>query len=129
MHATGTLAAVFLTLTACASGRDAAALSGDVRPDDRPVLVNVTDNYVLPAEIWASGCGTSYRLGTVHPGIVSHYVLRQSLLLCGGVVEFAAQPAGTEPLVKAGRELLKAGDVVDFVITTHLVASYTWVRS
>jgi hypothetical protein len=31
--------------------------------------------------------------------------------------------------VRAGEEMLQPGDVVDFQITMHLIASYTAVRS
>lgn len=131
MKTTARLAATlaFLALTACASGQGAATRLGGVRPDDSPVLVNVTNNYALPAAISAVGCGTEYRLGIAYPGFVSHYVLRQAMLACGGMVEFVAQPADRKPPVRAGRELLKPGDVVDFQITMHLIASYTSVRS
>ncbi len=121
-------AVTVLALAACAHGGGAAAFDWAPQLDRRPVRVDVTNNYGLPADIFAIGCGTSYRIGTVYPGLVSHFVLRQGMLACGGMVEFVAKPAGTEPLVRAGQEQLAPGDIVDFEITTHLIASYTAVH-
>ena len=72
--------------------------------------------------------GIVYRMGTVAPGIVGHFLLRRAMLAGGGMVEFVAQPAGTEPPVRSGQMLLQEGDVVDFEITSHLIASYARVR-
>ncbi len=118
-----------LGLTACAYGAGAAAYDREPQPQGRPVLVNVTNNYGLPADVYVTACGTAYRMGTVYPGMASHFVLRQAMLACGGRVEFAAKPAGTEPLVRPGEEQLVPGDIVDFEITTHLIGSYTSVRA
>ena len=121
--------ASLLALTACATGSGAGSHSTRVTPRERPVRVNVTNHYAMPAEIYAVGCGTQHRLGLAYPGLVSHYVLPQALLACGGMVEFVAQPTGTnDHPVSAGEELLQPGDVVTFEITMHLVASYTAVR-
>jgi len=122
--------ASLLALAACATGRGAGSRSAAVTPDDPPVRVNVTNNYAMPAEIYAIACGTQHRLGLAYPGLVSHYVLPQAFLECGSTVEFVAQPTGTnDHPVRAGEEMLQPGDVVDFQITMHLIASYTAVRS
>ncbi len=120
-------AAVLLALTACLFGSRKTP-SADQGAVDGRVRVNVTNNYSLPVDVSASASGTVYRMGTVAPGIVGHFVLRPAMLASGGMVEFVAQPAGTEPPVRSGRLLLKQGDVVDFEITTHLLASYAKVR-
>ncbi len=122
------VAAALLVLAACATGPGLTAGSEDVGPSGRPGLVNVTNNYALPADVSALGCGTSYRMGTVSPGIASHFVLRQAMLACGGMVELVAKPAGTEPAVRSWPMQLTSGDIVDFEITTHLIASYASVR-
>lgn len=122
------MAAVSLPATACGFGPSATWSGGDPGPANRPVVVNVTNSYGLPVEVYAVGAGTSYRMGTVSPGIASRFVLRQAMLATSGVVEFVAQPAGTERPVRSGGILLRYGDVVDFEVTTHLLASYATVR-
>ena len=125
LAATSTL----LALAACATGRGAGSRTA-VAPDQRPVRVHVTNNYAMPAEIYALACGSQHRLGLAYPGLVSHYVLPPAMLACGGLVEFVAVPTGTgDHPVRAGEEQIQPGDVVDFQITMHLVASYTSVRS
>ena len=116
-----------LILTAClfASRKPAGAASGS---RDGRVRVNVTNNYALPVDVSAVASGTVYRMGTVAPGIVGHFLLRRAMLAGGGMVEFVAQPVGTEPPVRSGQLLLEQGDIVDFEITTHLIASYARVR-
>lgn len=127
MKALGRTAAIgsLLILTACLFGSRKAA-DGD--GGDRRVQLNVTNNYVLPVEVSASASGAVYRMGLVAPGIVGHFLLRPAMLASGGMVEFVAQPAGTEPAVHSGELLLREGDVVDFEIATHLIASYAKVR-
>jgi hypothetical protein len=120
--------APLLALAACATG-GGGRYSSEVGPDTRPVRVTVTNNYGLPAEIYVVGCGTTQRLGLAFPGLVSRYVVPPALYNCGGLAEFVAQPGGRERPVSAGLEMLGPGDVVDFQITTHLIASYTSVRS
>ncbi len=92
------------------------------------VRLEVTNNYVLPVEVYAYGAGTSYHVGTVHPGIVSRFVIRDAMLAAGGVVEFVAEPADRRPPVSSGQMLLKRGETVDFVIATHLIGSTATVR-
>jgi hypothetical protein len=66
-------------------------------------------------------------MGTVHPGVPSHFLLRQSLII-NGPVELVAQPVGTEPPVRSGQLLLAPGDVVDFEIESHLINSTATVH-
>ena len=54
--------------------------SGEVRPTDKPVSIEVTNRHALPMEIYAVGSGINHRLGTVHPGLSSHFVLPQNLI-------------------------------------------------
>ena len=93
-----------------------------------PIVVNVTNDYALQVEAYAVANGVSYRMGTVAPGIVSQFVLRPAMLAGGGMVEFVAQPVDFGRLVRTGAILLHPGEVVDFFITSHLVASYATVR-
>lgn len=117
------MAALLLAGSACAHRRGTAA----DQPADTPVHVNVINHYTLPVDVFCVGAGTSYRLGTVSPGIASHFVLRQSMI-GNGPVEFVAQPAGTEPPVRSGQLLLAPGDVVDFEIASHLLNSTATVH-
>ena len=87
-------------------------------------LVAVGSAESRPGPIWA--IFSAARL--VAPGSVGHFRLRRSMLASGGMVEFVAQPVGTEPPVRSGEILLKEGDVVDFEIATHLIGSYAKVR-
>jgi len=121
------VALLLMTFCACAHGRPAAARAAEAQPDDSSVVLNVTNYYALPVDVHATASGTSYRMGTVLPGIVSHFVLRQAML-GNGMVEFLAIPADSVRTVRSGELLLKRGDIVDFVITTHLLLSTATVR-
>jgi hypothetical protein len=112
---------------ACAHGRSATAHAVEVQPDDSTVVLVVTNYYTLTVDIYAAASGTSYRMGTVSPGIVSQFKLRQALL-GNGLVEFTAEPADGAYTVRSGELLLEAGDVVDFVIANHLRHSTATVR-
>lgn len=112
------IAGLLLAGISCAHRRPGA----DAQPADAPVHVNVINHYTLPVDVFAVGSGVTYRMGTVHPGIASTFVLRQSMV-GNGPVEFVAQPAGTEPPVRSGQLLLAPGDVVEFEITTPLFHS------
>lgn len=87
-----------------------------------PVHVTVTNRYTLPVDVFAVSAGTSYRMGTVSPGMSSTFALRQGMLE-HGTVEFIAQPAGGESPVRSGQLLLAPGDLVEFEIATHLLNS------
>jgi hypothetical protein len=118
---------LILATHACAHGRRPAAHAAEAQPADSAVVLNVTDFYVLTVEVYAVASGTSYRMGTVSPGIVSHFTLRQSML-GNGMVEFVAIPADSVYTVRSGELLLVPGDIVDFVIATHLRNSTATVR-
>jgi alpha-amylase len=92
------------------------------------VVVYVTNNYETPMEVYASGSGVQYRMGTVNPGIVSRFVVRWDLLSISRLVEFVAQASGYGPRARTGEVWLSPGDVVDFVIATQLVGSRAVVR-
>jgi alpha-amylase len=96
--------------------------------ENGPIVVNVTNNYAIQVEVYALAAGTSYRLGTVLPGIDSHFVLRRAMIASGAMVEFVAVPADGARTVRTGAMLLTPGEVVDFQILTHLIGSYATVR-
>ena len=93
------------------------------------VVVYVTNNWSLPMEIFATGSGTMYRMGTVNPGMPSHFVLRREMLATNGQVQFWGQASGMGPRVGSEVLWLRAGDAaVDFEITTNLVGTRATVR-
>lgn len=48
-------------------------------------MVNVTNHYNGPVEIYAAGSGTSYRMGTVLAGLAGQFVLRPAMVASGTV--------------------------------------------
>ncbi len=120
-------AGLILAACACAHGRRAATAAPEVQPDSTAVILVVTNNYVLTVEVYATASGASYRMGTVSPGIVSQFKLRQAML-GSGTVEFLAEPADGVYTVRSGELLLEPGNIVDFVINTHLRHSTATVR-
>lgn len=118
------VAGLLLTASACAPAGGAA--SDAALAARRPVVVNVTNHYNAPMEIYAVGSGTSYRMGTVFAGLASQFVLRQAMV-GKGPVEFVARADGARP-VRSDRILVPAGVVVDFEIGTQLLLSTVIVR-
>ena len=113
---------LLLTVAACSHGG-----TGAPQPDDRPVRVEVTNNYALPMEIYAVGSGATHRLGTVHPGMVGSFVIPPGIIGTGSV-ELQAHPTAIGQLARSGQILLKPGEVVDFVITPQLFNSTATIR-
>ncbi len=126
-HASSTLiAGVLLTASACLHGP---GTMRDTRraPDIEGVHLNVTNSFNGPMEIYAAGRGTSYRLGTVHPGLSSHFVVRPTMVV-NGPVEFLARSHNRSPWIRSGLFLLRPGNVVDFELAATLEASVATVR-
>ena len=122
------LAGVALATSACAYGLGGGA--ADVRrvsDPGGPVQLHVTNGSGGPMEIYALGSGTSYRIGTVHPGFTRWFTLRPTMTV-DGPVEFLAQAAGV-PTIRSGVILLRPGDVVDFDLGVHHVNNTATVRS
>jgi alpha-amylase len=94
---------------------------------DADVEVVVTNNSAYQMEIFASGAGTAYRLGTVDPSATRRFVLRRNLLASGGRVELAAEGQGV-PRVTSGLLELRPGNVVEFQIARFLRNSIATVR-
>jgi hypothetical protein len=96
-------------------------------PEREPVVLYVTNNYAMPVDVYASGGGTNYRMGTVLPAVPAHFTLRNSML-GDGPVEFVGFPADNSYTVRSGELLLKPGDAVDWLLTTQLRNSIATVR-
>ena len=95
---------ILLTVSACTPGLGAAGNVGSPPPAKSSVQLNVTNHYNGPMEIYAIGSGTVYRMGTVLPGLVSHFVLRQAMV--GSPVEFVAQTSSRDLPVRSDQFLL-----------------------
>jgi hypothetical protein len=109
--------ALLLTAYACAHSS-----GGEIKPTDTPVSVEVTNQYALPMEVYALGSGITQRLGTVHPGMASHFVVTQNLI-GNGSVRFEARPSGGGQPFRSGEVLLAPGAIIDFAIAAQLFNS------
>lgn len=117
--------APWLLLAGSGCGRGHAA---DVAPAESPqVQVEVTNDYSLPVEIYAVGAGIDHRLGTVHPGMSSHFVLPPTMV-GGGSVEFQARVFASSGRYRSGPILISPGAVVDLMIASVLFNSTAAVR-
>ena len=96
-------------------------------PNDAPVQIEVMNRYALPMEVYVVGANTRHRLGTVHPGILSTFVVPQAMVGSGSL-ELEAQPSAGREIARSGPLLLSPGAVVDFVIAAQLFNSTATVR-
>jgi hypothetical protein len=115
-----------LTTSACAHGFGSAP---DVRRPHESwgaVRLHVANRSGGAIEVYAVGSGTSYRIGTVHPGLDGHFVVRPAMIV-NGPVEFVAR-SGNGLAVRSDRILLAPGDVVDFELEASPVTSVATVR-
>ena len=119
-------AAIVLASTACAPGIGAGH-EPNREPAASAVQLNVTNLYNGPITIYAVGGGTSYRMGTVLPGLASQFTVRP-LMIGTGTVEFVAQGETGDQPVRSGPMLLTAGKTVDFRIGAHLLNSSATIR-
>jgi hypothetical protein len=78
-------------------------------------------------EVYAGGSGITQRLGTVHPGMASHFVVPQALI-GNGSVRLEARPSGGGQPFRSGDLLLSPGAVVDLVIAAQLFNSTATIR-
>ena len=108
---------LLLTLGACSQSG-----GGEVKPSDIPVSVEVTNQHALPMEIAAVGSGIVQRLGTVHPGMSSHFKIPNTLI-GNGSIQLEARPSGGGQPFRSGEVLLAPGAVLDFTIAAQLFNS------
>ena len=121
------LAAMLIMSSACGYGVRAAGSTSGAQELASPVQVQVINDTGAPVEVYAAGSGTSYRVGTVHPGLAERFVVRPGMVI-NGSVEFVARSAHGR-LVRSGPMLLAPGDVVDFALTPHTATSTATVRA
>jgi hypothetical protein len=115
------VAGLTMTGAACAHGRGGTTNSGAAEPAETFVRLKVTNETTFPFEVHVFGSGINHRLGTVSPGMVSHFVVPKAMI-GNGPVEFQAGAA------RSGQLLLAPGDEVDFVIKTPAFSSTATVR-
>ncbi len=109
--------------TACAHRHGGAA---DSQAAAGSVTLNVSNHYGQPVDVFVISLGTSYRLGTVSPGIDARFVVR-SAMIRNGPVEFVATSGADEVPVRSGQLVLAPGNVVNFNMADHLSNSTTTV--
>lgn len=90
------------------------------------VRVEVTNHYSLSAEIYAVSAGIKQRLGTVNPGVERTFVVPPNMI-GGGPVIITAEITNENPVVSGSLQLVP-GDVVEFEIALHLIASTARIR-
>ena len=108
-----------LLLTLCACARSG---GGEAAPSAGTVEVSVTNRNALPMEVYASGSGINHRMGTVHPGMSSHFVIPQNLVGSGSV-QFEARPSGGGQPFRSEEVLLTPGSLIQFLIAAQLFNS------
>jgi hypothetical protein len=113
--------ALLLAAPACAHSG-----GGESKPQVKettiPAYVEVDNQHPLPMEVYVIGSGITQRLGTVHPGMDSHFTIPVNLI-GNGSVRFEARPSGGGQAFRSGDLLLAPGAVVDFSITPQLFNS------
>jgi hypothetical protein len=111
------VSALLLTASACSHSG-----AGQAAPSAGSVEVQVTNQNALPMEVYASGSGIRHRMGTVNPGMDSHFVIPQNLV-GGGAVQFEARPSGGGQSFRSGDVLLAPGSLIQFQIGAQLFNS------
>jgi hypothetical protein len=118
---------MLLASAGCGYGFGASAGPGKTLEAERPVQLNVTNHSGGPVEVYATGSGTAYRIGTVHPGLAGRFVVRPGMVVNRTVALVARSASGA--VVRSGPMLLVPGDVVDFELAGNAVTSTATVRS
>jgi len=107
---------------------DLVLLSQFRQSESDTVVVYVTNDWDLPMEVYAYGANTSYRMGTVNPGIPSRFVLRSDVMSTDRMIQFVAHATAYGRQAAAEPILITPGDVIDFEITSTLIGTHAAVR-
>jgi hypothetical protein len=118
------IAALCMTSATCAHGHGPATSDSTPLP---AVRVHVNNHYKTEMEIYATGSGTTQRLGLVAPGLEREFDVPQHMVVAG-LVTFTAHPSGVGPTVRSDEIRIRPGDMVDFDIATNLFGTQAWVR-
>ncbi len=98
------------------------------QPELPPVRIEVINNFALPVEIYASGQGTTRRLGLVYPGMRGSFDLPQGLIGYGST-ELHALPTNGDKLFRSGPLLLSPGAFVEFRVSPQIFNSTVSVHA
>jgi len=120
-------AGLLLAASACSYGTGTASDRWRAEEPAGAVQLNVINHSGGPMEIYVVRSGTSYRIGTVLPGLSSHFVVPPAMIV-NGPVGFVARSSGRDPVYRSGQFLLAPGNVVDFELATTPVNSVATVR-
>lgn len=99
----------------------------EIAPTGAKVHVEVQNQYALPVEISATGSGTTYRLGVVHPGMKAHFIVPPALV-GGGTVELTATPGPEGQVYRSGPLLVSPGRTIDLRVAQVLFSSTASIR-
>lgn len=91
------------------------------------VHLNVVNNNPLAMVVYAVGSSINYRMGSVDPGMSSHFVFPQGMI-GNGPLELQARPSGGGDLIRTGQLVLSPGQIVEWRIGTQQVNSTVTVR-
>ena len=119
------LAGFVLAAVACAHNGTSNEATTPAKAESE-VRLEVTNHYSLAADIFAVAQGTKLRLGTVHPGISRTFVLPPSIY-GGGLVSIVAEITNENPVFSGSFQLV-TGDVLEFEIANHLMASRAQIK-
>ena len=99
-----------------------------VEPAPEPVQVELKNLFALPVEVYASGGGSNFRLGVVHPGMTGHFKIPLNITRSGST-EFTltTNSSATNPW-KSGPMLLSPGVTVDIVAAQRFFSSTAAIR-
>lgn len=97
------------------------------RPNESPVHLAVDNKYALAVEVSVLRDGGRYRLGVVHPGMQSEFVVPPAYV-GGSSIEFYVTPTVVGPSYSSGPILLAPGETVDLRVSTVLFSSTTTIR-
>ena len=114
---------LLLSTAGCARGGS----TDEPHPSDSPVRVEVTNRHALAVEIYATGGGTSRRLGTVLPGMSAHFAIPANITTAGDV-ELEAGPNASPQRFRSGPLLLSPGTIVQLIVAPQLFNSTATLR-
>lgn len=117
------LFSVLLAQAACGGGKS----TDEVVPEGPPVQVEVKNLHALPVSIDATGNGTRFHLGTVHPGMTAVFKVPFNVT-SGASVELVVLPSTHARPFTSGPLLLAPGAVVDLLVTPQLFNSTANIR-
>jgi hypothetical protein len=121
-------AALLLPSSACAYGLGGAKDTTRAQDAEGAVQLNITNHNKGPMVVYAVGSGTSYLMGTVYPGLASHFVVRPGMV-SNGPVEFLARPRNGGRPFRSGVLWLHPGAIVDFDVWDYDLTSPASARS